>query len=129
MTTVQLAEATRVPPFYLAKLMRVLVEAGLISSRRGINGGFQLARDPQVLTLLEVVHAITPSLKINGCPSDSTGTKMCALHRRLGQCQDFVESTLKNSTISDVLNDPDGPQEGRCYGISVNIVAAGVGRA
>jgi hypothetical protein len=54
---------------------------------------------------------------------------MCALHRRLGQCQDFVESTLKNSTISDVLNDPDGPQEGRCYGISVNIVAAGVGRA
>ena len=125
LTTVKIAEFTRVPPFYLAKLMRVLVEAGLVNSRRGINGGFHLARDPATLNLLEVVHAITPSMRINGCPSDSDGQKMCSLHRRLGQCQDFVEKMLAGSTVADVLNDPDGPLEGRCYGIEVTVSAAG----
>ena len=107
--------------------MRTLVEAGLVSSRRGINGGFQLARNPAQLSLLEVVHAITPATRINACPSDINGQKMCGLHRRLGLCEDFVERTLKDSTVADVLGENETEHPNQCYGI--NVLVAGAAKA
>ena len=102
MTTVQLAEATDVPQFYLAKLMRTLVEAGLASSRRGINGGFQLARDPASLTLLEVIQTVTTragARHLNGAAEKKSG-----LYIRLMECRDFVQKTLSTSTIADMVS-------------------------
>lgn len=111
LTTVQLATATRVPPFYLAKLMRTLVEAGLVSSRRGINGGFQLARDPATLTLLDVIHAITPGTRVASCPLDVEGSKLCRLHKRLDECQAYIRRMLEGCTIAEMLHEKDEERE------------------
>ena len=110
-TTVQLAAATRVPPFYLAKLMRTLVEAGVVSSRRGINGGFQLARAPENLSLLDVIHAITPGSRIAHCPIEGPGSELCRLHRRLGECQDYMDKVLGTCTVADMLQESDPVRE------------------
>ncbi|KRL00461.1 RrF2 family transcriptional regulator [Liquorilactobacillus capillatus] len=42
---------------YLQKLLRRLVVAGLITSVSGNSGGFSLAKDPQQITLLQIVDA------------------------------------------------------------------------
>lgn len=110
-TTVQLAAATRVPPFYLAKLMRTLVEAGVVSSRRGINGGFQLAKPADSLTLLEVIHAITPGTRVAHCPIDGSGSELCRLHRRLGECQDHMDKVLGTCTVAEILQESDPVRE------------------
>ena len=44
--TREIAEATRVPSGYLAKVMQTLVKADLVQSRRGLGGGFTLGRSP-----------------------------------------------------------------------------------
>ena len=56
-TNDQLAEVTKVPPAYLAKVMRGLNRAGLVRSQRGPHGGSTLTRDPRDLSLLDVVNA------------------------------------------------------------------------
>ena len=45
-TTEEVAERTRVPAPYLAKILQGLVRAGLVKSQRGVGGGVTLARDP-----------------------------------------------------------------------------------
>ena len=51
----QVAELTKVPSRYLAKVLQRLVHAGLVNSTRGRSGGFELATAPNEMTILQVV--------------------------------------------------------------------------
>ena len=46
-TTTQLADGTLVSPSYLPKVLQPLGRAGILSSQRGIRGGYALRRDPE----------------------------------------------------------------------------------
>ena len=67
-TVSQIAETTKVPAGYLAKVMQMLSRARLVNSQRGINGGFSLAVDPSRLSLLEVINAVDPIRRFPECP-------------------------------------------------------------
>jgi Rrf2 family protein len=53
-----LAETFELPPAYLNKRLQALVRAGILTSSPGVRGGFQLARPPEKITLMEIVAAI-----------------------------------------------------------------------
>lgn len=53
-----LAEAEAVPANYLAQILSELREGGLITSRRGKQGGYALSRAPEQITLFEIVKLI-----------------------------------------------------------------------
>jgi len=53
-----LAGYFKLPPAYLNKQLQALARAGIVSSVPGPRGGFQLARDPRKITVLDVVVAI-----------------------------------------------------------------------
>lgn len=53
----QLAEQGQMPERFLLQVLRMMVNAGLLASTRGVEGGYRLARPPQQITLLEVVEA------------------------------------------------------------------------
>src|SRR5690242_1540240 len=63
-----IAEGTKVPSKYISKILSDLVEAGVVTSRRGPNGGFALARTPESISVLEVVNAVDPIRRIESCP-------------------------------------------------------------
>lgn len=108
-TTDQIAEATRVPKAYLAKVLQSLVRAGLVQSQRGLGGGMSLARPPAELTILEVVDAVEPIVRIRSCPLgiSSHGTRLCPLHKRVDQALAMVQDAFRNSTLAEVLADPN----------------------
>ena len=62
-TNKQIADLMRIPSSYLAKIMQALVKAGIVRSRRGVNGGFLLAKDPEEQNLLDVIVAVDPKDK------------------------------------------------------------------
>ena len=67
-TAKKLAEITQVPLPYLSKLMQGLVRGGMVTSQRGLHGGFLLRRDPGNLTILDVVNVVEPIKRILHCP-------------------------------------------------------------
>ena len=81
--TPTIAEITQVPPGYLPKVLQTLRKAGLVDSKRGLGGGFTLARPAEEVTVLEVVNAVDPIKRIHRCPLeiDSHGTELCPLHK------------------------------------------------
>ncbi len=105
-TTQQIAEIARIPPDYLSKILQNLRRAGIVASRRGVNGGFTLERPPSEITLLEVVNAIDPLERIRTCPLKlrAHGSNLCPLHRKLDQSIASVEGTLATSTLEELLD-------------------------
>lgn len=109
-TTDQVAEATRVPAAYLAKIFQGLVRAGVVRSQRGVGGGVMIARPPEDVTILDVVNAVEPAAlrRIKTCPLGlaSHGTNLCPLHKRLDSALGMVEKAFGGSTLAEVLAEP-----------------------
>lgn len=58
----ELANAEAVPANYLVQILNDLRNGGLINSRRGKQGGYALAREPDAITLRDVVTVIDPDM-------------------------------------------------------------------
>src|SRR5437763_12235144 len=56
-----IADAHGIPPRFLVQILLQLKGAGLVASVRGASGGYQLARPPSDIPLVEIVKAIDPS--------------------------------------------------------------------
>jgi Rrf2 family protein len=106
-TTQQIAEVTRVPAGYLAKVMQGLSRSGLVRAQRGVHGGFTLAVSPKELTVLDVVQAVDPLRRIEHCPLGIVSHQaLCPLHRGLDNAVAMVEKALGASTIAELLAKP-----------------------
>lgn len=108
-TTSQIAEATKVPPAYMSKVLQGLCHAGILRSQRGIGGGMSLIHSPGEVTILDVINAVEPIGRIESCPLGlkAHGIQLCALHRRLDDALATVEEAFRNTTLAEVLADPN----------------------
>lgn len=107
-TTDHLAETTRVPRAYLAKVVQAMVRGGVARSKRGVGGGVELSKPPSKLTILEIVNAVDPIERIRVCPLGlaSHGSNLCPLHRRFDDALAQVEMAFAASTLAEILAEP-----------------------
>lgn len=113
-TAHRVAEATQVPDGYMSKVLNTLARAKIVSSQRGPSGGFSLTIAPEELTMLRVVEAVEPLPRIEKCPSDLEGhnRELCRLHAVLGNLVRGVATTLGETTIAQLINQPAPPDAG-----------------
>jgi len=62
----EMAEVTGASEAHLAKVFQRLLKAGLVSSERGPRGGYELARDPAEISLLDIYTAIEGAPQTGG---------------------------------------------------------------
>lgn len=121
--TPALAARTQVPPNYLAKVLQQLAAAKLIVGRRGVGGGYKLARPSKDISLLEVVRCVSPVDRVSSCPLGDShfGGHLCPLHQAKDEATAAVIEILGKCTLASLRNDPTHPL---CQGAKGNIVAA-----
>lgn len=107
----RIAEATQVPPSYLAKILQDLARTEILDSKRGVGGGFQLQHAPDDLTVYDVLSAVEPLQRITGCPLSlpTHCRQLCPMHARLDEACAQVEETLRRSPIREMMFDPSRP--------------------
>ena len=86
----ELARKRDVPVQFLEQLFAVLRRAGIISSQRGVKGGYRFAREPATVTVLEVVELLDGPLG-----RDSSGV--------FADASEAARSVLAATTIADVI--------------------------
>ncbi len=104
--TRQLSEILEIPEQYLGKVMTQLVKKKYISSTKGPTGGFELAVDPDKITLYRVMaslDSLTPLeedcvMGLGKCSSDTP----CAFHERWTKFKDQVTSEAQKLTLTDL---------------------------
>lgn len=115
----QLSESSNVNPVYVRRVLGPLRDAGLVRSRPGAHGGWELAVDARDISLGRVwrlLQGTDPVLGLHGPdPTCRVGrgvqTSLTALDRAVAAA---VAAELDRSTVRDVLErSPAVPLEGR----------------
>lgn len=105
-STSQIAKEQHIPPSFLAKIISQLSVAGLLHTSRGARGGVTLARNPQDITMLDVVEAIDGPILLNECVEDAHGCKFdqdCPMRVLWCEIQDDLVARLGAATFADFV--------------------------
>ena len=99
-----LASQTKVPRRYLTRVLQDLAAAGLVQSRPGPGGGYELCVPIEKLTILDVVNTVDPIERIKKCPLGLTShTRLCPLHAELDKAYAATEAAFAGVTIKDLV--------------------------
>lgn len=102
----EIASELSIPVHFLAKILQSLSEKGVLSSFKGVHGGFTLQRAPEHIHLIDVVAAIDGldffERCVLGFPGCGTG-KPCPVHDRWGQVRDTIREMLSSDSLADLL--------------------------
>jgi Rrf2 family transcriptional regulator, iron-sulfur cluster assembly transcription factor len=94
-----------IPETFLRKIVSSLSKAGLITTQRGVGGGLQLSRNPENITLLDVIEAIEGPISLNKClmaeqvcPRDG----WCPVHTVWMEAQQKLREHLSSRTLASL---------------------------
>ena len=104
----RIAETQRVPPKYLELIMLDLKKAGLVKSARGPKGGYQLARQPELISFGEVVRSMEGPIALVSCASvnhyapcgDCHDEASCAIRRAFTILRDQSTAVLDSISLA-----------------------------
>lgn len=109
----EIAERTNLPQPYLEQILLTAKGAGLVRSKRGVGGGYVLARAPEEITLADIVGAVEgPSLPLAGHPDHCEGH--CVLQEVWACVEEETRRQLEKVTLADLvqrtlIGHPDAP--------------------
>lgn len=100
MTAAALAARTGIAAPTVSKLMKQLHRAGLVSSTRGLHGGYQLARGAEHISAAAILDALEGPFALTEC---STGHGQCDIegHCRVSRAWQSVNGAIRRS-LQDV---------------------------
>ncbi len=100
-----LAVKTKVPRRYLTRVLQDLAAAGLVRSRSGPGGGYELTQAADSLSILDVINAVAPLERIHSCPLGlKSHTELCPLHAELDSAYAATEAAFAAVTIQQLLD-------------------------
>jgi Rrf2 family transcriptional regulator, cysteine metabolism repressor len=110
-----LASDQKISANYIHNLLSKLQTVGLVQVVRGPRGGYTLARDPDQVTLLEIVIALEGDLDAVECLSDDNDCERsghCATQEVWREVSDAVANVLGGISLKDLrerrdTNEPD----------------------
>lgn len=99
-----LAASVEIPETFLSKVLQRLVKAGLVVSRRGKGGGFELARAIENVSLLDVLRALDCVPVLNMClGAEGCGrSPTCGAHLVWLEAQERMREVLAGASLERV---------------------------
>jgi Rrf2 family protein len=111
-----IAERTGLPQPYLEQILLALKGAGLVRSKRGVGGGYVLAREPSTITLADIVSAVDGPIAVGdfGEPHQNGACDhegQCVLLAIWALVSDHMRRHLAELTLSDIAGITRGERE------------------
>lgn len=105
----ELAEAERIPQNFLEHILLQLRNAGYLQSKRGVNGGYALARPADRIRLGEVIRLLDGTLAPVSCvsrmhyaPCTCPDEDHCGLRMVMSDVREAMAAVLDRTTVADV---------------------------
>lgn len=101
-----IAEKNEIPYRFTLKILRKIVQSGIIKSYRGVNGGYVLNKAPSEITMKDVIEVIDGKIAINKCMEEQGICKndgVCRIQRQLYRVQNVIANELDKITFEDIL--------------------------
>jgi len=107
-TARNLAKESHLPLSTVSKLLKELLQSGLLISHRGTKGGYVLAREPRQVSVLEIIAAIEGPMALTECSTDVTGLcsleSGCPIKSNQQIINQAIRGVLEKVTLSDLAH-------------------------
>src|SRR6266540_1947242 len=98
-----------IPKRFLEQILNDLKSAGVVESKRGVAGGYRLARPPEEISLATVIRHLEGALAPVSCVSERFYEKCscpdesrCAIRSVMKEVRDAVVSIMDKLTVADL---------------------------
>ena len=107
----EISKQQNIPKRFLEQILNDLKSAGLVQSRRGVAGGYRLARRPEEITLATVVRHIEGALAPVSCVSERFYEKCscpdearCAIRSVMKEIREAVVAIAEHVTLAEMCD-------------------------
>ncbi len=110
----QIAKRQEISLKYLEQEFAVLRKAGIVRSVKGAQGGYMLARDPEQITMAELVEILEGDLSVVDISSDAgllTSLRRCVNDYVWNPLNKQIAETLNQITLADLAAEFDSQQQ------------------
>jgi Rrf2 family protein len=116
-----LAERADLPVKFLEQVLLDLKKGGFVDSRRGINGGYLLARHPKDIKLGEVIRFIDGPVEPIACIEKGyagcKGVYSCVIRRVCKEVAEATSNIIDRITFEDLVEQTKVASDGLAYSI------------
>ena len=119
-STSELSRKLSVPYSYIPKITKKLKQAGIIKACEGIKGGYQIAKQPENISLRDVISCTESTMAISRCLEKEGGCSpnyigCCKVHQILLDLQNIYNNRLESVKISDIIRPGKDEYLGKFY--------------
>jgi Rrf2 family iron-sulfur cluster assembly transcriptional regulator len=100
-----IAERQSIPPRFLEQIFQDLRRAGLVSSKRGPRGGYQLARPPREISIGDVIRALEGAINLYAPEEDADAGDRASIAVTDSALRDLaarVEACFEQMSLEDL---------------------------
>ena len=104
-----ISQQQNIPKRFLEQILNDLKSAGVVESKRGVAGGYRLARPPEDISLATVIRHIEGALAPVSCVSERFYEKCscpdeakCAIRSVMKQVRDAIVKLVEKLTVADL---------------------------
>ena len=102
----QIADSIGLPASTVGKITHAMMNAGLLTSRRGINGGYALARSAEFVSVLEIISAVEGPVALTECLDPNAShcdvESVCATRANWQRINAVIHRALEGITLDDM---------------------------
>ena len=103
----EIAEEEAIPRKFLELILVQLRDHGFVESRRGAQGGYRLLRDPDEISVADLIRVVDGPLALTPCASrtrfrpcsDCVDIRTCRLQPLMQRARDAVAGVLENCSL------------------------------
>ena len=114
----RIAESERIPQRVLEGILLRLKNQGLLQSRRGKSGGYELARRPDEISLLDIVRLFEGSVSLLSCVCEDVyrpcefckDESTCPIRSTFSGIYRHTVEVLRTTTLADILAGEDSAE-------------------
>ena len=113
-----LARQCRLPLPMVGKILKTLARAGLLTSQRGAQGGYSLARPPTEISAADIIGALEGPLAITECSTEihdgCARQEHCEVSNHWPRINQAIYTALQSISLEE-MSHPDPPRPVRLH--------------
>ncbi len=123
-SSADVAAATGIALPTVSKLLKSLAKSGLVTSKRGANGGYELARSPAEISAADVIDALEGPVSITECSSIDSLCEhegICSVGGAWQRINVAIRRALDDISLSDLLRTNSPVPQFRFAGMPITV--------
>ncbi len=114
----KIASDLDIPTPFLGKILQNLVKQKILSSTKGPNGGFGLGKNPEDISLYEIVCIVDGEdffknclISLKPCSTHHDEGTLCPVHRQFSEVREKLHKFYEDTSIATIIHDMEGHED------------------